>query len=432
MNSLKLSDKWRNSLARGSMSFSVRQKKDERSEIRRNVVDKIELPDDSEEHLFLDIQAADEVCINPAVVFPYSNRQRESRITIMREESEQWDTFFDPQYTFGCFIHHIAKTNSSTYYYNGKWPLEYEDIVGMASKYSKRLMTKHVGVDDDTSIVSGIEEDVFLIPSVPNPTLPNMNLMKLMGKLDDIEEEYDDDDDDDGNSLSRHRGSMMRIDILPCSPNSLHADKVEDEIVWRKKLGLLNAIQHLVFNEKQDGTHDSAFEGSRTARIQRQIKDRAEKIKKKAHADRRHHDNRESMVYEEMKDIKIRESVVSFRDIQEKHMDLDTIESQEEKHSNRQSFYLFVFGFLFPPLWIINFALGMKKSDNQTEASKSIDKKWRKYSRNAFVISLLAFTVSLLIVVATKPGSVGFRQNLGEYLQEDVVLFDDENFLLDV
>ncbi|KAG1048400.1 hypothetical protein G6F43_009209 [Rhizopus delemar] len=433
MITLKRSEMRKPPLNKRPTASSTQEKKEERSEIRRNVTTETELvhkeeeqdPEEVEENPFSDARAVDEMRIDPATVFPYSNRPKGSRLTVMREESEQWDLFFDPQYTFGSFTHCVSKPNSSDYYYKGKWPLDYEDIIGMAPKHLKNsLGARHVC--EAGSIMSAVEEDVFLFPTVPNPTLPDLKHLRSITNIDDNEESDNDDD-----ALGKHQGSMVQVDIIPCPSVPLHAKNTEAEAMWKDRLDLLNTIQHTGFSEELDGTRNAPFQGSRAARIQRQIKDKAEKIKKEALSDRKKNESKEDVLYEDIRELKESASIASFRDFQEKAIDLDMEKSQEGKQKNRQSFLLFVLGFLCPPLWLLNFVLGLRSSENETEASKEIDKKWRKYSRNAFCIALLLFAAVSIIIIVAKPGSVGFRQTKEDYVREDIVMFDDESFVLD-
>ncbi|KAI9280100.1 hypothetical protein BY458DRAFT_553508 [Sporodiniella umbellata] len=422
---MSTSDKWKQSNIKGPVGSLSGNKKNQRSEIRRNVVDKIELPPDAMGDFFSKGRNMGEICIDPIVVFPHTNKPKGSRLSARRKEREQWDRFFDPQHTFENFTHQVTKPAISSYYYKGKWPLNPEDIVGLAPKQTKKL-SKQANTDDGASIASAIEEDVYLMPAVPNPTLPNMKHLIRMGNIKDAEEE----EKTKVRGLSRQQGSMRQVDIIPCPMKASYNSKA-DEAMWQERLGLFNAIQHLVFSEIQDGTHGNQHEKSKTARIQRQIKDKAEKIKKEAHVDKKYNDSRETVVDEEIKDMHVKEITIDFQGFKEKHATIDAVEAQQDRPSSRQSFYLFAFGFVLPPLWLLNFSLGFRASNNQTEASKGIDKKWRKYSRNAFCIVFCTFAVTAVIIIVSRPGTVGFRQNKG-FIQENVVLFDDESLSLDL
>ncbi|RCH86488.1 hypothetical protein CU097_007118 [Rhizopus azygosporus] len=423
MNS-KLSEKWKRPRVKGPITFSIKRKRQERSEIRRNVPELKEMDEEEEEeevdeNPFTDVKE-EKIVLDPAIVFPYSNNG--TRATTIKEESEQWESLFDPQYTFGPFMNSVMKPSTTDYYYKGKWPLNQADIMGMAPKQMKKTKQN----SDDGESVSPTDES-YLFSMVPDPLLPDLEQLKLL--LTDMDD-HDEDTRSDGESTA---GSVRQIGFLPSSSISLHTRRAEEDASWEKRLNLLDTIQQAVFNEDLNGTRENPFQGSRAARIQRSIRDKAERIKKEAWVDVKN-DSRENMAEEGTKEDKeSKEKDLKFLSrisgllggYQEKAFDYEE-ELQECKQKNRYSFLYFALGFLFPPLWILGATYSPKASQQQTEASKDIDKKWKKYSRNALFIFLLITVVTVIIVVIAEPASFGFRETMGDQVHEDIVIFDGE------
>ena len=294
--------------------------------------------------------------------------------------------------------------------------------MGMAPKQMKK--TKHNSEDGES--VSPTDES-YLFSMVPDPLLPDLEQLKLL--LTDMDD-HDEDTRSDGESTA---GSVRQIGSLPGSSISLHTRRTEEDASWEKRLNLLDTIQQTVFNEDLNGIRENPFQGSRAARIQRSIRDKAEKIKKEAWIDVKN-DSRENMAEESTKkDKESKEKDLKFLSrisgllggYQEKAYAYEE-ELQECKQKNRYSFLYFALGFLFPPLWILGATYSPKASQQQTEASKDIDKKWKKYSRNALFIFLLIIVVTVIVMVIAKPASFGFRKTMGDQVHEDIVIFDGE------
>lgn len=322
-------------------------------------------------------------------LFPYSNKHETKKKTIA-EESKQWESLFDPQYTFGSFQHGIAKPVTDLYY-RGKWPLDHEDMIGMIPKS---------------------EPATTLFPNVPSPTLPNIKDIQLH-----INTEHHDD---------------SQIEILP---RPFPKYKKNAEVLCKDRLALLNIIQEMGFNKENDATQRNPYKQfSTAARLQRQIKNKTEQMKREIMVDPEDeeeiNDNVSHHSVAMEPDTLDQSSLASMDDMYEKisfHTPKQDEKEQEIKRKNRASFLYFAFGFLFPPLWIIG-ALYVPTSQ-RTSASKAIDKKWKMYSRNALFAFMVAIVLTIVLVLMLKPESVGFRNSNEEGYQEARVVFDEDVIL---
>ncbi|CEP12115.1 hypothetical protein [Parasitella parasitica] len=504
------------------MSFSVRQKKKERSEIRKNASNKDSSAPLSayEEHPSpihmeeaadienlspvmekSDLQHSSTVQQNdtipsitskakdinfipnlgkkydPAVIFPYSNKPHETRKKTIAEESKQWESFFDPQHTFGSFQTSIAKptTSQQQYFYKGKWPLDQEDILGMIPR-PKKLTAQQPNNSSATTTpnLSIVEREAiattttFAFPAVPSPTLPDRKQLEL--HINPILQ------DNESDNLFPKSGSQ--IEILPCPSLTQFPKykKSENEVLWRDRLELLNKIQQCGFREELNGTQNSKRMESAATRLHRQLKRKAEKIKRETLMDSsteeeddeetdEHNCNDVNAVEDETllvamepdtlvmgSTVKKQEqdtasslhthqhesSLVSLNDEWEnisfkppysiKDVDLEKQEQAppvEIKRRNRPTFLLFAYGFMFPPLWIIGALYNPSSSLQRTTASKKIDRKWKNYSRNACFVFTIIVAVVVVLILVLKPQVVGFRNSSEQIYQEERVIFDE-------
>jgi hypothetical protein len=406
----------RKPLKHAYLSGSIRQKKRERSEIRKESLHSHEsskTPSIEEVNTEMNdsLSPVLEECVlpktgstnytgndlrelyNPAAIFPFSNKPHETREKTIAEESKQWESFFDPQHTFDSFHTTLAKQPNQHYFYQGKWPLDQEDLMGMIPKKQK---------DDDT----------FLFPTVPSPTLPNTDHLQIHTTTPHA---YESEEYFDGNTS---------IEILPCPslssfPKFKKREMMENEaMVWKSRLELLSTIQKEIFDETWNGTQTSPFKESTAARLQRQIKKKAERMKRETLVDSETDE-------EEEKELSVVDSWenISF------HAKKNDVENQHVvevvKRKNRPSFLLFAYGFLFPPLWVVG-AFYCPRSSQTTTTSKKIDMKWKKYSRNAFLTFFVLMVAMIVLILALKPEAVGFRNSHNEdYQNEEKIIFDD-------
>jgi hypothetical protein len=439
---------------RNPLTFSMRQKKKERSEIRKNAAPTIlppnledsaedTTPDQSENHTHAETEivslaeektaqlspviakattssdqnkknlASDTLDIyDPARIFPYTNKRDGVTQKTIAEESKQWESLFDPQHSFGSFQHAIAKPVASyQYFYKGKWPLDTKDIMGM--------VPPNGNADRTTK---------FLFPSAPDPTLPDLEQLEqyINAPLRQEEEPI---------SMESSMASLGQIEILPCAslssfPKYKIAAAKNDQSLWKDRLELLNTIQQQGFREEWNGTQN-AYSLSKTARLKR----KAEKLKREAsvHSHTTRADYKSHLVNIEP-DIMFQEeeqsSLASLEDetydINEKEdMEKQIKEKPELKRRTRLSFLLFVFGFAFPPLWVIG-AL-YTPTMPRTSFCQKVDQKWRRCSRQALFVFMILVAAVVVLVLALKPQAVGLRNSNEEGYKEERVVFDEND-----
>ncbi|KAG2207004.1 hypothetical protein INT47_008473 [Mucor saturninus] len=176
-------------------------------------------------------------------LFPHSNKYETKKKTIA-EESKQWESLFDPQYTFGSFQHGIAKPVTDVYY-KGKWPLDEKDT------------------RPDT---------------VEEPTLPDIQNIQLMHRPTDNEAE---------------------IEILPRPFPKYDKHTDETSCCSQDRLELRRILQEVGFNKKNDGTHNNPYKQySTAARFQQQIINKTKQMKQEIMLD--HHDTIDSTSMEDL------------------------------------------------------------------------------------------------------------------------------------
>lgn len=422
--------------------------------------------------------------LDPAAIFPYSNKPHETRKKTIAEESKQWESLFDPQHTFGSFQTSIAKpVSSQQYFYKGKWPLDQEDILGMIPKPRKSL---HHQKNSETATPNmstidgeGASIAAFAFPTVPSPTLPDKKQLEL--HINPVLQDNENDMLHD--SFPR---SSSQIEILPCPSLTQFPKykKSENEMLWKDRLELLKKIQHEGFREDLNGTLNTGNKESATVRLQRQLKRKAEKIKRETLVDSSTEEENEddeenehncnianateggtllvavepdtmlvdfnSTQNKEEQDTAsslytirpYESSLVSLDDEWEnisfkppcsvKDIDVENQPSKQEeaveiKRRNRPTFLLFAYGFLFPPLWIIGALYNPSSSLQRTTSSKKIDRKWKNYSRNAFFVFLVIVATIVVLILVLKPQAVGFRSSSDQIYQEERIVFDEND-----
>jgi hypothetical protein len=527
------------SLKRNPMAFSMRQKKKKSSEVRRNTTTKSFCKDSSpplsafedypspmqieteEENLSpvteettanrshstshqaviipstpkqKDIKSVSKSgqIFDPAVIFPYSNKPHETKQKTIAEESKQWESLFDPQHTFGSFQTSIAKPISSQqYFYKGKWPLDQEDIMGMIPKTKKlsqqqKSVTNTNGAKTTTPNLSITEESnpitVFAFPTVPSPTLPDRKQLQL--HINPVLQDNNNENEDDifDNSFPK---SSSEIEILPCPSLTQFPKykKPKNETLWKDRLELLNTIQQQGFREELNGTLNNGQKESATARLQRQLRQKSEKIKRETLADSSPEEEKEEehscnvldstedgtlLVAVELDTLHTEStatgiekgkkenqdtdnslhtnqygsSLVSLSDEWEnisfkppystKDVDIEKQSTKEEvcpvteiKRRNRPTFLLFAYGFLFPPLWVIG-ALYNPNSFQRTTFSEKIDRKWKNYSRNASFVFAIIVAIIIVLILVLQPEAVGFRSSSEQVYPKEIIIFDEK------
>ncbi|KAI8072942.1 hypothetical protein BC940DRAFT_344288 [Gongronella butleri] len=89
------------------------------------------------------------------------------------------------------------------------------------------------------------------------------------------------------------------------------------------------------------------------------------------------------------------------KDAQETEMD----KKRRDPVKYRPSFLYFVFGFLFPPVWIMGALYRTKAEEDMAKA----DFLWKRRSRNAFLLFLVFLFILILCILILKPEALGWR-----------------------
>ncbi|KAI8885603.1 hypothetical protein K501DRAFT_331781 [Backusella circina FSU 941] len=307
------------------------------------------------------------------------------------EKNKQWESLFDPQHTFGSF-----QTTSGTcyddFYNNFDWSLSRKDLV----------------LD---------EKNKSLFSSLP--TLPRVE--DLESHINSVAFE----------SPAENKSTTGQVEILPRPSRPFFSTPNQpkrDEKKLKEKLELLQLIRQCGFNNDMDGSKYNPSEVSAAHRIHRNLFTTTEKIKRET--------KQELSVGNKTYD---NTSLSSIGDVYDHNVDLELqvdakTKKPEQFHEtnlrrrprNRISFLFFVFGFMLPPLWIIGALYVPRYSLHRTAASIEIDKKWKKYCRNAFLIFLVSVISAAILLFIIKPSFIGYRSSHKEnHTSEDPIIFDD-------
>ncbi|KAI8364811.1 hypothetical protein EDC96DRAFT_510436, partial [Choanephora cucurbitarum] len=296
----------------------------------------------------------------------------------------------------------------------------------------KKLQAKSV-VGQSPRLPMGHQSNLSFA-SLPNPTLPSKELLEphtqILSQNDHLQ-----------------NSNNSQIAILPCpSSNSFPKYKnVENERLWKERLAMLRKIQEEGFSLQMNGTQSDPYRQSgKVTRLHQQLIKTATKIKNEVSVEMCSANDTETKLEEEEKvgsAIQTPEidpsglfslnmpvsnednvSLITLDDAKPEERSIE--EPLETRRKNRTSFVLFAFGFLFPPLWIVGTFYSPSSAKPRTVMSKAIDKKWKKYSRNALCVLLLAFISSFVLVATLKPKLLGFRNSNEKAYQADRVVFD--------
>lgn len=247
-------------------------------------------------------------------------------------QRQRWDAFFEPQYSFGAFIHGLNQQEEDT----------------QKHQHQKKIDRL---VDDGNYLRDvKLERPSFDMHSTENstaamtPTLPNLTESKnAWGPKDE-------------------KTLIERLELL----KKMRAQPIEQE------------------NEQEQQ------EPSHTARWKRNISEKAKQLCKEAQ------DNDS-------------QSVLSSLDPDEKNLDEEG--ATAKTFGCRRSFLCFLFGFVFPPLWLFGAFYFSSHANRQTSASRRIDRIWRRRSRIAFGIFTISLMIILVVIFVLNPESIGWRQS---------------------
>lgn len=281
-----------------------------------------------------------------------------------RIQRQRWDAFFDPHYSFGSFVHGTHQ------------PAVIED-----NDYHRKL---HRMIDDGNQLLE--------VNKTPQSTSNRASC--------------------DGSSLCTDKSTPtagIMTPTLPCvgDRKSELDTKVwgpQDEKTLIDRLELLKKIraQPLGKNkEGQEGYLDEKYDNSTTtaARWKQNIAQKAKQLRKEVQADS------ESMTASNSSSLDPDEDPI------EKGK-MDEEKAQPKKlMCCRRSFFCFMLGFVFPPLWLFGGFYFSSYANRQSSASRRIDHIWRRRSRIAFGIFLITLMIVLVVVFVLKPEAIGWRES---------------------
>ncbi|GAA5801803.1 hypothetical protein HPULCUR_007257 [Helicostylum pulchrum] len=265
-------------------------------------------------------------------------------------QRQRWDAFFEPQYSFGAFIHGLNQEEEE----------EYQKQQQQHQRKIDRL------IDDGNYHIES---------SIKSPKYERQSC--------------------DFNSTNTETSTAA---MTPTLPNLMESDKAwgpKDEKTLIDRLELLKKMRaQPISNTSTNDTDQEQDEASHAARWKRHISEKAKQLCKEA------------------KDQDGSSSVGS--------PDPDEKQADEEqgggggtvkKYGCRRSFLCFVFGFLFPPAWLFGAFYFSGYANQQSSASRRIDRVWRKRSRIAFGIFTISLLIVLVVIFVLNPQSVGWRQS---------------------
>lgn len=258
-------------------------------------------------------------------------------------QRQRWDAFFDPQYSFGAFIHDLSQEEQQEYekyHHQRKLDRLIDDgnyHIESNLKSSQRESSDRISTLTETSTAA------------ISPTLPN---------------------------------------LLPDPNNNRTCWGPKDENALIERLELLKKMRAQPILASSTSPQEEEEAG---ARWKRHISEKAKQLRKEASDDT--------------------SSTHSSMDPDEKQVDQESGAVTPRKYGCRRSFLCFLFGFLFPPLWLLGAFYCSAYADQQTSASRRIDRVWRRRSRVAFGIFTIMLMIILVIVFVLNPQSIGWRQS---------------------
>ncbi|KAI8377541.1 uncharacterized protein BYT42DRAFT_614213 [Radiomyces spectabilis] len=211
----------------------------------------------------------------------------------------------------------------------------------------------------------------LIMSSAPTPTLPPIDQLKLL-----MPTQVD-----------------AQVEILPCPSRAFLSNNMQQrdhQQKWRERMDLLHTIHNQGFREANDATLWIP-----KAAAWQSLKAKAEQIK--------------------------RDAKNPFYHPPEEPDDAASLaENGEKKQSTcRRSFHYFVWGFLFPPLWVAG-ALYVSPHI-RTSTNWLIDQQWKRRSRNAFACFLVVVAMIMVFILALKPSALGWRTSNIEGFEDQVL-----------
>ncbi|KAI8368544.1 hypothetical protein BD560DRAFT_447497 [Blakeslea trispora] len=302
--------------------------------------------------------------------FPQGNSKRPNSALMVdaRLQRQRWDAFFEPQYSFSAFDHEDRQRKSQDDEIHRKKmdKLIDEGNIMLEAIKTPRSSSRH-SYENSPSHFSASSTPTA---GVLTPTLPYLNTDKTKPDI------------------------QIRA--------------LEDEAKLMNRLELLKKIRMKLDTKNQYGQTDTddvpeAFStntGQLTPVIAnwKQLTEKAKRLHKEAQAD--------------TKSLALSESSSSSLSLDEKQLDIDNeVEGNTHCMPYRQSFLCFVFGFLFPPIWLLGAFCVSPHAKRQSSANNRINRVWRRRSRIALCIFSVILTILLVIFFVLKPDFVGWRRS---------------------
>lgn len=299
-------------------------------------------------------------------------------------QRQRWDAFFDPQYSFGAFIHgEEEKQNKHKHQHRKNIDQLVDDgnmmLVKSPTPISRR--TSHEFTGAGTGMTTTENSTAAMTPTLPN-VLGENGKEKAWGPRDE-------------KTLIERLKLLKKMRAQPIA-NIFGDNKAEKGGEGEE-------------GKEEDSSDDDEHPASK-------------KIKEETARWKRHITSKAKQLCKEAKKTNDSSSTTSSpdpdADITEKPANNNTDEELGGGQVNtrarcRRSFICFMLGFLFPPVWLFGAFYISSHANRQTSANQRIDHVWRKRSRIAFGIFTISLMIILVIVFVLKPGSVGWRLSKG-------------------
>ncbi|KAI9481402.1 MAG: hypothetical protein EXX96DRAFT_566577 [Benjaminiella poitrasii] len=291
-------------------------------------------------------------------------------------QKQRWDAFFEPQYSFGSFIHGSTeplgngdehKKNVDRLIDDGNRMLDYTKSPRPALGDAR----PSIGHGSGTSTMLGTVSSGIMTPKIP--FLVKDASQQARVPLDE----------------ERLRERLELLKMIRMEPGGLDAvDTVDDS----------------------DPSPEGAAEKLTEIIIYNPALGWKEQLVKKARQWRKE-------VEEEEENISVNSSKLSSLDpddVEKKtRMGEEEQEQQPVKNKSwlgyRSSFLYFLFGFVFPPIWLLGAFYMSSHANRQTSASRRIDRLWSRRSRIAFCVFAASILSILIVLFLLNPKSIGWR-----------------------
>lgn len=284
-------------------------------------------------------------------------------------QRQRWDAFFEPQYSFGSFVHGSNQPLDNAQ--------EHEKNLDRLIDDGNHLLDTTKSPKSSTRPSYDVSRSSTPTAGIMTPSLPCL-----------------DSDNNNNNNAS--------IDKQNWGPRD--EKTLIERLELLKKIRAQPDVDQLQSNTTEQGLGDHNA-NTTTARWKRQFTQKAMKFCKEAQVDTK------SVVSSCSSSDLSCEKKFAAQDEEAAVGATTTTDAENKKISCRRSFICFMLGFLFPPLWLWGAFYISSYAQRQTSASNRIDHIWRRRSRIAFGIFTITLMIILVIVFVLKPETVGWRQS---------------------